>query len=48
MRSMKRRAGYGYVVGRAGVVLAGVYVLLMPVFAQDAPDWSRIAGTLAR
>ena len=46
MRSMKRRVGYGYVVGRAGVVLAGVYVLLTPVFAQDAqePDWSRIAG----
>ena len=46
MRSMKRRVGYGYVVGRAGVVLAGVYVLLTPVFAQDAQerDWSRIAG----
>ena len=46
MRSMKRRVGYGYVVGRAGVALAGVYVLLTPVFAQDAqePDWSRIAG----
>ena len=44
MRSMKRRVGYGYVVGRAGVVLAGAYVLLTPVFAQDAPDWSRIAG----
>ena len=46
MRSMKRRVGYGYVVGRAGVVFAGVCVLLTPVFAQDAqePDWSRIAG----
>ena len=47
MRGMKRRVGDGYVVGRAGVVLAGVYVLLTPVFAQDAqePDWSRIAGS---
>ena len=47
MRSVKRRVGYGYVVGRAGVVLAGVYVLLTPVLAQDAqdPDWSRIAGS---
>ncbi len=46
MRGMKRRVGYGYVVGRTGVVLAGLYVLLTPVFAQDAQerDWSRIAG----
>lgn len=41
---MKRRVGY--LVGGAGVVLAGSVVWLMPVFAQNAPppDWSRIAG----
>ena len=53
MRGMKRRVGYGAVVGvTGGVLLASLSVLVMPVSAQrgqgaqprEAPDWSRIAG----
>lgn len=47
MRGMKGRVGHGYLVARAGVVLAGLPLLLMHVSAQNAQtgrDWSRIAG----
>ena len=52
MQGMKRRLGYGGSLVRAGLVLAGVGTLLMPVSAQNAQnaqdaqakDWSRIAG----
>lgn len=45
MRGMKGRVGHGYLVARAGVVLAGLPLLLMHVSAQNAQtgrDWSRI------
>ena len=52
MRGMRRRLGYGRSVVRAGLILAGVGALLIPMSAQNAQnaqdaqgrDWSKIAG----